>query len=1006
MVRIALRLCYSCCTLIKLESYLSRRWYLLVILLLFIFLNGSRTDNSKLNIYYQNVRGLRTKTIVFFRNVCACNYDIIIITETWLLDSIKDAELFDNRYVVWRRDRNYNATGQTLGGGVLIAVRRDVAVSPQPTFCSNAEDLWLTLVLKQCGVNRHINLHICVVYLCKENKGFTFSQQLTNFFDNLNGVVVRSPHDKYLIVGDFNLSNIMWTPSCIDSVSFEPLNFSTYDEHLLVDEINTLGFGQFNGIRNAYGRTLDLVLSNGDVKVADCSDDSLVPIDQHHGALTIEPQFTDFVPLNSAPYVKYIFNKGNYDAINAEISEVKWQCILGSKSLEAAVDYFYTFFLSLRDKYIPCKTVATGRHYPKWFSPALKKCLKEKYKFQRKFRIYGNSADGQSFKLLRDRCKTLEKQCYRSYISSVENSLKDNPKMFWSFVKSKSNISEMPCSMEFSGSVLNTGSSICNAFSEYFNSNFLDGPAQTICGGDSASSLASISDISVDINSVSKLLSQLDPWKSAGPDQLPAQFLIRCSKTISLPVSILFTKSLEEGTMPSVWKRAYITPVHKKGSRSCIMNYRPISKLCIISKVFERIVYNQLYSALKQSFSSTQHGFLKGRSVVTNLVLLNDSLTSYMDSGCQVDVVYTDYSKAFDRIQHDLLVCKLQKVGISGDLLRWLTSYINNRSQAVVVKNYMSGWVRVPSGVPQGSLLAPLLFAIFINDIEHCFKSSQLLCFADDMKIFAPIFSISEAILLQNDLMRLDTYCTVNQLDLNPSKCSVITFSRKRNLIDFDYCLRNTKLQRNSVVRDLGVLHDSKLLFDSHVDAIISKAFKALGFVMRNSREFGQAKTLKILYCSFVRSHLEYASQVWSPRYLTYISRIENVQRRFVKYLCFRTGARYDSSQYLAVCKKHHLLPLDERRQIADVVFLNKIAIGVIDSPELVAKVSLRAPSRALRFNPLLYVPPASSNFRQNAFLLRASNSFNSLSKQVDIDLFNTGATSVKRVVTKLVFDR
>lgn len=961
---------------------------------------------DKYKIYYQNARGLRTKTTVFFRNLCTCDYDIVIITETWLLDSIKNEELFDGRYVVWRRDRNYAVTGQIYGGGVLIAVRRDLTIIPQPTFHSSAEDLWLTLLLKQPITKHHINLHICAIYLCKEGQGFTFSQQLSNFLNNLCKVVMCSPSDKYLIAGDFNLSNISWTPGSVGNLSLEPTNFTTDDENLLVDDLNTLGFLQFNSVQNLYGRTLDLILSNDDIRVTDCSADPLVPIDLHHGALTIDLQFADYVPLTGAPYLKYLFNKGNYDKINTELSQVDWQSALMSKPLEAAIDNFYAIFSSLRDKFIPRKRVTKGR-FPIWFSPALKKALKEKYKYLSKFRTYGNRADEQSFKILRDRCKAMEKQSYRDYINSVEMSLRENPKAFWSFIKSKLGTNDIPSSLKLGDSILNTGDTICNAFSNYFHSNFLKSPVsqKSSCADAFIPTVTDISGIVIDVDSVSQLLSKLDPSKSAGPDLLPAQFLTRCSKTIAVPLTILFNRSLVEHTVPEVWKRAYVTPVYKKGSRSDIANYRPISKLCIVSKVLERIIYDQLYSALKHSFSVTQHGFMRGRSVVSNLVILNELLTSHMDSGCQVDVVYTDYSKAFDRIQPDLLVRKLQKVGVSGDLLRWLTSYINNRSQAVVVKNYISGWLTVPSGVPQGSLLGPLLFAVFVNDIEQCFEFSQLLCFADDMKIIAPISSLADAFKLQEDLMRLDAYCIENQLDLNPSKCSVVTYSRKRNLVQFDYVLKTSVLKRDKFIRDLGVIHDSKLIFDSHVNNIISKASKALGFVMRNSGDFRQAKSLKILYCSLVRSHLEYSSQVWNPQYVTYISRIENIQKKFLKYLCFRTKEQYESSRYIDFCRKHHLLPLEMRRQMADLVFLHKIASGSVDCPELLSRVALRAPVKSLRIKALICVPPASSNFRQNAYFLRAGNNFNNMSKRVDLDLFNTSVASVKRIINGLFFD-
>ncbi|KAL0879152.1 hypothetical protein ABMA27_002946 [Loxostege sticticalis] len=771
--------------------------------------------------------------------------------------------------------------------------------------------------------------------------------------------------------------------------------------------MNILGFKQYNGIKNAFRRTLDLVFCNDIVCVSDSTKDPLVPIDLHHGALAIDLQFADFTPLTRAPYVQHIFSRGDYDSINAEISGNLWQKEFSSRSLQDAVEYFYTFINSLIEKYIPSKLI-TAERFPVWYSSALKKCIKEKYKFLRKFKNYGNRSDEESFKLLRDRVKTLEQSCYRNYVNSVENALRDNPKKFWSFIKAKSKTNVMPSSLSYCNSVFYTGDSICNAFSDYFASNFLNSSSSSPNFNFSTPEDQTVSDIasiSVDAKEVAKLLLGLDPSKSAGPDFLPARFLINCAETIAIPISLLFKRSLAEGIVPNIWKRAFITPVHKKGSRADVTNYRPISKLCIVSKVFEKIVYSQLYSALQQSFTVSQHGFLKGRSTVSNLVLLNSYLTEAMDSGSQVDVVYTDYSKAFDRIQHNLLLRKLQRIGISGDLLRWFSSYIDNRSQAVVVNNYLSGWVTVPSGVPQGSLLGPLLFVIFVNDIEHCFHSSHLLCFADDMKIFATITSEADAVLLQEDLARLSDYCVENHLDLNASKCSVVTFSRKRILVSFDYKLKGVNLQRESIIRDLGVCHDSKLLFDTHINYIISKASKALGFVMRNSKDFTQIKTLKILYCALVRSNLEYASQVWNPRYQTYISRIENIQKRFIKYVCFRNNERYDSSQYLDFCKKHHLLPLEIRREIADMMFLLRISSGSIDCPELLSQVGLRAPTKPLRYNPLIYLPPSSSNYRQNTFIWRASNNFNMLSKKLNLDLFNTSNASVKRLMGQLFFN-
>lgn len=290
-------------------------------------------------------------------------------------------------------------------------------------------------------------------------------------------------------------------------------------------------------------------------------------------------------------------------------------------------------------------------------------------------------------------------------------------------------------------------------------------------------------------------------------------------------------------------------------------------------------------------------------------------------------------------------------------------------------------------------------------NIDSCFHTSRLLCFADDMKIFATISSTQDAAALQSDLLRLESYCAANYLDLNPSKCSVVTFSRKRSIISYNYTLKDVSLKRDSSVRDLGVVHDSKLLFDAHIESIVAKAYRALGFVMRVSKDLKKVKTLKILYCTFVRSQLEYASQIWSPRYAVYINRIEQLQKKFLRYVCYRTNERYTSDNYIDLCKKHHLLPLVNRRDIADVIFLLKIASGTVDCPELLSKIALRPPCRNLRYNSLLFLPPASTNYRQNAFLWRASNNFNILCKDVDLDLFNTGCESARRLLSQRFFN-
>ncbi|KAG7297988.1 hypothetical protein JYU34_018748 [Plutella xylostella] len=372
-----------------------------------------------------------------------------------------------------------------------------------------------------------------------------------------------------------------------------------------------------------------------------------------------------------------------------------------------------------------------------------------------------------------------------------------------------------------------------------------------------------------------------------------------------------------------------------------------------------------------------------------------------MDGGGQVDCIYTDYSKAFDRIDHSLLLCKLHRLGIHGDLFRWFSSYVTRRSQAVAVNGFLSPFTEISSGVPQGSLLGPLLFVIFINDITSCFQHSQLFLFADDMKIAKRICSADDQTDLQSDLCRLDSYCLANKLDLNVSKCYLITFTRKIHPLQFGYSLKNTDLIRVNQVRDLGVVHDEKLLFDHHIDQLISKANKSMGFLIRISRNFTKIKTIKIIYCAYVRSILEYASQVWNPRYHEYIDRVEKIQKRFLRYLSYRTGIADPS--YDDRCKRHHLLPLSNRRQIADIIFFLKIIHGLVDSPELLSLIKFFTPSKQIRQPSLFYVPLVSSNYRQNSFFWRVPNLLNNILRDhSDLDIF---INSIASISNELVSD-
>lgn len=446
--------------------------------------------------------------------------------------------------------------------------------------------------------------------------------------------------------------------------------------------------------------------------------------------------------------------------------------------------------------------------------------------------MYSNPRDYDT-SFLRSRCKKLTKQCYQSFLKSVEESLESNIKGFWKFINSKKGHVSIPQTVSYGQASSSSGVGICELFSKYFGSvlvnddtSLMDVPIDA--DADDLKSVNSLAQINISRDDITSKIKQLDAMKGAGPDGIPASFVKTCGEELSIPLSIIFNKSLNTGSFPKAWKLAHIIPILKSGDKSKCENYRPISILSCMAKLFESLVYNYIFNQVKPQLSTKKHGFVKNRSTITNLLEYKDFLCSSFNSGGQVDAIYTDFCKAFDKVNHAILGRKVRSFGIHGCLLRWVLSYLNNRSQLVAIKGFFSSPVSITSGVPQGSHLGPLLFIMFVNDIVDRITCPCLL-YADDLKIFTEVNSINDCQMLQNDLRSLSEWCTINKMSLNVGKCFIVSFTRRRsNKIIYTYTLNEKTLDRKSVAKDLGILFDSELSFRDHYE-LITKRSRQLG---------------------------------------------------------------------------------------------------------------------------------------------------------------------------------
>lgn len=919
-------------------------------------------------IYYQNVRGLRTKTETCYINSMNLAHDFICLTETNLNDSIFDTEILCDNYVIFRRDRSSSDCEKSDGGGVLVAVRKDIPVTPMPMLATGAEDLWLSV---RCENTRVL---VCCVYL-PPNDPAPFSV----FLHKLQDVRDHFPDTSILVVGDFNIPCVSWTVS--SGCGLIPVGDldARAKEFLLM--ISYCDFFQYNNIVNCNGRTLDLILCNSDLinSVFSC-DDPLVNLDAHHPAVEFIFCLSRTSCLRSCHQIGWRFDRADYDGLKSALSAVDWCSVLNNLNVDQCVMAFYSVLNRCMGDFIPRSSTHSG-HFPHWYSQSTIKAIKEKLKFHKKWKKWGYSDDFLSFKLLRKRTKALIASDYSSYLKRIQDFLTDSPSHLWSFVKSKKRGGAcIPAEMEYAGNVADNGQQICELFSEYFSSVYIDGKLDNRHFSDT---LVGETCPWFSQQDVASLLGRVNPKLGPGPDGLPGKLIVRCAEELAAPLFHIFSHSVKLSIFPTEWKKAHIIPIFKSGKKHLVNNYRPISLLSIISKVFEKLIYNKLYLNLQPQLIHQQHGFLRGRSVETNLVEFVNYIQRSMNDGLQVDTIYTDFSKAFDKIHHRILLEKLAKFNLSNGLISWIASYISNRRQAVKVDSFVSNFKSVTSGVPQGSHLGPILFLVYINDINECFRHSNFLLYADDCKIFSGIGSMSDCLTVQQDLVRLEEYCLKNYLFLNYDKCYSIIFSRKRYHINFDYHLGTHPVNVTSQIRDLGVALDSKLLFCGHVDMVMSEASKRLGFIIRVSRHFTNIQTIMSLYTAFVGSILNFASVVWNPSYAVYIDRIESLQKKFVRFLAHKFNLPYCS--YAQRCLVFGITSLRSQRDVADMMFLYRLVRGLIDSIELVREIRFNAPSYVTRIQPLFYLPASRSLAYAYSPLLRLMHFFNTHCNNIDL---------------------
>ena len=441
---------------------------------------------------------------------------------------------------------------------------------------------------------------------------------------------------------------------------------------------------------------------------------------------------------------------------------------------------------------------------------------------------------------------------------------------------------------------------------------------------------------------------------------------------ICKPLSIIFNQSINSGLLPAEWKKARIIPIYKKGDSSDPSNYRPIALTSIPCKVMERIIHSTMLNFIKENniLSEDQFGFLPGRSTCLQLLSVLEDLTCSVDDGIPLDVVLIDFAKAFESVVHDKLVAKLDWYGFRGNLLSWLKDFLSERLQYVVVGKSESNIQPVQSGVPQGSVLGPLLFVLFLNDLKITNEIASLYKFADDVELHSQVDTCTHLGLV-NAVNTVFDWSTKWQLPIAPSKCSVLPIGCLNN--NFSYTVSGDLLLPHvDSARNLGVWFTSDINFHTHCNMIVKTANQRVAWLKKVFCT-GDPTILISAFKAYVRPILEYASPVWSPHLLGDIDHIESVQRRFTKSLRGLKG-----KPYLERLKLFNLDSLELRRLKADLYLTFSLLHGLLDF-NFTKFFELRADKRTRGHPFKLVVGSFNKDCRKYFFANRVVNAWNSL---------------------------
>jgi hypothetical protein len=894
--------------------------------------------------------------------------DIIIGTESWLKAGEQSSEcLPTDTYAVERRDREKDNNK----GGVFIAAKKDLIMVREEELMTDCELLWCKFNLAGSKT-----LHVGAYYRPHVQDADSL-EALDTSLSRLESRV----NQPVILAGDFNFPGWDWKNNQVKPGCPYP-NL----HHRFGDLLDDKGLSQLVEDPTRKDNVLDLIITNNPTTVDQVK---VIPgISDHDGCAMAKFNLN---PARNKPKPRQIpvYRKANWESLKLHMEKAGEDITELAKNSDA--DTLYNEFVrslqqGIKD-HIPSKSPKSRKGLP-FMTRKIQRLIRRRDKAYlrkqsarklNKDPLIRRKANKEFADLKREVQKELRK-AYWEHVESIVTPMEpDNPyrgmRRFWSFIKNMRTDNSGVGALKENGRILSSPKEQADTLNRQFESVFTrEDPIDPSINTEQAH--PSMPDITFTTAGIEKLLRGLNDHKAAGPDHIAPKVLKELAPTIAPTLQLIFTKCYESGSTPTLWKQANVAPVFKKGEKSKPANYRPISLTCICSKLMEHVITSAIMTHASDNniLYEHQHGFRSKRSCETQLLEFTSEVINTMQEGLQTDVLIMDFSKAFDKVGHEHLLAKLHHYGITGKTNNWIRSFLTGRTQTVVLEDEKSYIGNVISGVPQGSVLGPCLFLMYINDMPNNISSTVRL-FADDTIAYLALKTPEDASKLQEDLDRLADWEVKWQMEFHPEKCQVLHITRNRTRrINSSYTLHGHTLEVVDAAKYLGITFTSDLSWNQQIQNVCKKATNTLNFLKRNLR-INSPRLKEKAYKTLVRPHLEYSSAVWDPYTKTNINKIEMVQRRSARF----TLNRYrNMSSVGEMLSELNWTTLETRRRNARLTMLYKMINGHVATDHLQFATPVSRPNRAAPSYGFL-VPYSRTVYHQQAYFPRTIRDWNSL---------------------------